>query len=108
QGGPTGSTGRPAEVFYSRRLGRVPQGSVPGSAVHMDEPTATTILGAAKLTGKLGGGWSLGVLEAVTAREEARFTDGAGVRNEIEVEPLSNYLIARLRRDTDDGGTRVG
>src|SRR6266516_175020 len=37
-------------IFYSRRIGRPPQGSATGDFV--DSPTATTILGAAKLTGK--------------------------------------------------------
>jgi hypothetical protein len=108
QGGPTGSTGRPAEVVYSRRIGRAPQGSVPGAAVFSDAPTATTILGAAKFTGKLGSGWSLGLLEAVTAKEEARFMAEDAVGQEVEVEPLTNYLIARARRDANEGRTRIG
>jgi hypothetical protein len=57
--------------FYSRRIGR--QGS--------------TILGAAKLTGKTPSGWSLGVLDAVTQRE---FTTG---------EPLTNHFVARASRE---------
>lgn len=38
--------------FYSRRIGRAPQGAVPG-ADYVDVPIGTSILGAAKLTGKL-------------------------------------------------------
>lgn len=38
--------------FYSRRIGRSPEGSVP-DASFSDTPTGTQILGAAKLTGKL-------------------------------------------------------
>ena len=37
-------------LFYSRRIGRAPQGSASGDFV--EQPTSTTILGAAKLTGK--------------------------------------------------------
>jgi len=108
QGGPTGSTGRPAEVIYSRRIGRTPQGSVPSGAAFSAVPTAATILGAAKLTGKLGNGWSIGLLEAVTGREEARFTSSDGVGDVVEVEPMANMLVARVRRDADGGATRIG
>ncbi len=62
-------------IFYSRRIGRAPQIGATGDFV--DPPTATTILGAAKLTGKTSGGWSIGFLEAVTDEETAR-TRSAG------------------------------
>ena len=52
-------------LFYSRRIGRQPQLS-DGSA---GTPTATSIIGAAKLTGRTSGGLSIGVLDALTARE---------------------------------------
>ena len=58
------------QIFYSRRIGRAPQMSIDGD--HTDIPAATTILGAAKLTGKTNNGWSLGFLEAVTGEEHAR------------------------------------
>lgn len=108
QGGPTGSTGRPAEVLYSRRIGRSPQGSAPANALLADEPSATTILGAAKLTGKVGAGWSIGFLDAVTASEKAHYLDPSGIARDIAVEPAANYLVARARRDTNRGGTRLG
>ena len=51
-------------LFYSRRIGRSPQlTDVYGDAT---SPAATKILGAAKVTGRLPGGFSLGVLDAVT------------------------------------------
>ena len=108
QGGPAGSTGRPAEVVYSRRIGRSPQGSVPELALFSDAPTATTILGAAKVTAKLANGISVGILEAVTNRETGRFTTSSGALEEVEVEPLANYFIGRIRRDSSDGTTRFG
>jgi hypothetical protein len=108
QGGPTGSTGRQAEVLYSRRIGRTPQGSTPGTAAFSDSPSSTTILGAARMTGKLGDGWSVGLLQAVTAREEARFAMVNGDRGSVEVEPLTNYVVGRIRRDTNGGRTRIG
>ena len=60
-------------LFYSRRIGRQPQGAAVGE--YVDAPSATTILSAAKLTGKTAGGWSLNLLEAVTAREHADVAD---------------------------------
>jgi len=108
EGGPTGSTGRQPEVLYSRRIGRAPQGSVPSSAVFSEEPSATTILGAAKVTGRTTGGWSIGLLQAVTGETEARYVDEEGERGVAVLEPLSNYLVARVRRDVRDGSTRYG
>src|SRR5688572_11997316 len=57
------------QLFYSRRIGRAPQMGAAGDFV--DTPTATTILGATKLTGKTMGGWSMAFLEAVTGEESA-------------------------------------
>src|SRR5206468_1928320 len=53
-------------LFYTRRIGRRPQGNVSGDFI--DKPGATTILGAGKLTGKTRNGWTLGLVEAVTGR----------------------------------------
>jgi hypothetical protein len=82
-------------LFYSRRIGRAPQGLATGAFV--DVPASTTILGAAKLVGRARG-WSVGVLDAVTGREYARVADGAE-RGELEVEPLTNYFVGRAQRD---------
>jgi len=83
-------------IFYSRRIGRAPQGSADGDFV--EAPTTSTILGAAKLTGKTHSGWSVGVLDAVTGRERAK-TVSNGIGGKTEVEPLSNYIVARVQRD---------
>jgi hypothetical protein len=90
------------EIFYSRRIGRTPQVSVSGEFT--DLPAATTILGAAKLTGKTRNGWSLGLLNAVTDRETARI-ESAAVRGDATVEPLTNYFVTRMQRDI---GRRAG
>jgi hypothetical protein len=84
------------QIFYSRRIGRTPQ--LNASADYVDAPTATTILGAAKLTGKTSAGWSIGLLEAVTGEESARTQSGL-VASRAVVEPLTNYTVARLQRD---------
>ncbi len=83
-------------LFYSRRIGRAPQGSASGDFV--EQPTSTTILGAAKLTGKTKKGWSLGTLDAVTGREWAKAVTGLE-QTESEVEPLSNYFVGRAEKE---------
>ena len=81
-------------VFYSRRIGRAPQGGVPGAAEFSDVPIATHILGAAKLTGKPVEGFDFGTLQAVTGREAARYREG-GIESRTTVEPLTYYGVAR-------------
>lgn len=88
EGGPMGSTGRPPQLLYSRRIGRAPQGAVPSSAVFSEMDATTTILGAAKVTGRTRGGWSLGFLEAVTGEESARYVDASQAVGKATVEPL--------------------
>ena len=88
-------------LFYSRRIGRQPQRTVDapdgGFAV---SPANSTILGAAKLTGRVGK-FSVGVLDAVTSREDARLADDFG-RRDTPVEPATNFFIARASREFAD------
>jgi uncharacterized protein DUF5916/cellulose/xylan binding protein with CBM9 domain len=101
--GAEGTSG--GQLFYSRRIGREPSLAPP--TPEADVPDATTILGAAKLSGKAAG-WSLGVLEAVTDKETARFRTSDAADREMIVEPLSNYFVGRARREMHDGRTFVG
>ncbi|HEV2736882.1 MAG TPA: DUF5916 domain-containing protein, partial [Longimicrobiaceae bacterium] len=97
------------QFFYTRRVGRAPQLTVGGSSVRFaDAPEQSTILGAAKVSGKTAGGWSVGLMDAVTSREEARYLGLDGERGAAGVEPLSNYLVGRLRRDLNRGNTVLG
>jgi hypothetical protein len=97
------------EYFYSRRVGRAPARRLGGDDfVYVDAPQQTRILGAAKLSGKTPGGWSIGVMDAVTAREDARYVADDGVRRTTPVEPLSNYAVGRIRRDLRGGQTVIG
>lgn len=93
----------PPQLFYSRRVGRAPQGRV--DADFADGPSETTILGAAKLTGKLGE-WSVGVLDALAGKEEARFATGS-VFGRREVEPLTNYFVTRETKELSES-SRLG
>ena len=85
-------------LFYSRRVGRSPQ----LADVYGDEtsPTNTTILGAAKVGGRLGRGLSVGLLDAVTQREQGAL--GA------TIEPRTNYSVARLQQSLFGGEGDVG
>ena len=85
-------------LFYSRRIGRSPQLSDRyGDAA---SPTQSTILGAAKVTGRLGNGLSIGVIDAVTDR-----VAGSQART---IEPMTNYGVVRLQQDLRGGNSGIG
>jgi hypothetical protein len=98
-------SGSSGSVVHTRRIGRAPQGSVSGEFV--DAPDQSTILAAAKVGGQLPGGWSLGVMDALTDRESARFLGPEGI-GEALVEPRTNYFVGRARRDWSEGGSYLG
>ena len=96
-------------LFYSRRIGRAPQGAGLAYAAgeHAQVPGNATILGAAKVTGRTASGWSVGVLDAVTDRERARVATLDGNRFDTEVEPLANYFVGRVAKDYMGGNLQV-
>ena len=84
-------------LFYSRRVGARPRGTV--SDPYADIPDFTTILGAMKLTGRLGSRTQIGALAAVTQREIARtYNPATNLFDETEVEPTSMYGVMRTQR----------
>jgi hypothetical protein len=85
-------------LFYSRRIGRSPQLS--GYYGDASSPTASTILGASKLTGRLSNGLSIGLLDAVTQRAV-----GPG---DATLEPTTNYFATRLQQDFRKGESGIG
>ena len=98
-------------AFYSRRIGRPPQlnGWVSDNAAYYDVPDNTAILGAAKITGRTGNGYTVGVLDAVTGRERARYLGAAGGTEQTQVvEPLTNYFVGRLKKEFRGGATTFG
>jgi hypothetical protein len=96
-------------LFYSRRIGRNPHinpNLAPGE--YADVPKNSTILGAAKFSGKTKNGWSIGVLESLTSNEFAEIRDtNGGTRDEI-VEPLTNYLVTRAQKDFNERNSYIG
>src|SRR5687767_9698773 len=93
-------------VIHTRRIGRFPQGTATGDFV--DIPSSTTILGAAKLTGKTTDDWSFGILEAVTDREHGRAASFSGTQSRTEIEPVTNYFAGRLLKEFNRGRSGVG
>jgi hypothetical protein len=90
-----------ANIFYSRRIGRAPQGSLPNYD-YVDAPSGTHILGAAKISGRIMNDWKIGTIHALTQREFARI-DLASVRSDVEVEPATYYGVLRLQKDFNEG-----
>ena len=101
--------GNAPQFFYSRRIGRAPEGSPTSSGQFVDMPQHTTILGAAKLTGRTLSGWSVGVLDALTTLAQATVLDTTiGTRFRDDVEPTTNYFVARVRRQFNGGNDGFG
>lgn len=99
-------------LFYSRRIGRLPQaGSLAtarASGGFADIPENTTILGAAKVTGRTKNGFSIGVLDALTAEGRARIETPDGRELDQIVEPRTNYFVGRLKKDFRGGNAVLG
>ncbi len=95
-------------LFYTRRIGRAPHGSADPRGGYSEQVNQTTIYGAAKVSGRTPGGWTVGLLTAVTAQEEAQVVDATGNRFVDVVEPRSEYMVGRLARDFRGGLTQVG
>lgn len=94
-------------LFYSRRVGGKPPGD-PENVKYIDKPRQTSILGAAKITGKNAKGFSWGVLESITSRQYAKASYENGTQGEEVVAPLTSYLVARAQQDIHAGKTVVG
>jgi hypothetical protein len=85
--------------FYSRRIGARPLSSVPGAA-YVEPISNTTILGAAKLTGRLRSGLSIAALSAYTQEESARtFINDATGFSEAVVAPGTWYGAAVVQQE---------
>ncbi|HKW40337.1 MAG TPA: DUF5916 domain-containing protein [Gemmatimonadales bacterium] len=83
-------------LFYTRRIGRAPQLGFGDP----NSPTATTIYGATKLTGRLPGGQTIGVMDAITQR-------AAGTLDST-TEPTTNYAVVRAQQDFRNSESGVG
>jgi hypothetical protein len=88
-------------LFYSRRIGRAPRGDVDDEGIdyYSDYPKASTILGAAKISGKLPGGTSVAFLAALTDEEKAEYATTSGDTRKGVVEPRAGYSVLRIKQD---------
>ena len=94
------------DFFYSRRIGRSPQGDVSDNDF-VDYPRETKILGAAKLTGKLNESTSIGAISAVTERTHATLYNNA-IKTKEEIEPLTHYGVLRAQKEINGGKQGLG
>ncbi|HUF64761.1 MAG TPA: DUF5916 domain-containing protein [Gemmatimonadaceae bacterium] len=98
------------QMFYTRRIGRNPQLFPAGN--YVDMPDNTTILGAGKVTGRVGSN-TIGVLNALTRAEKADvllIDSESGERTQFQrdVEPATNYFVGRVRRELRGGASSIG
>ncbi|MBD3232707.1 MAG: hypothetical protein GF315_03175 [candidate division Zixibacteria bacterium] len=90
-------------LFYSRRIGQRPRNYPDGYDYFIDKPEQTTILGAAKITGRTDNGWVIGFMNSVTDRERARYVDEDGIERTSTVEEPANYNITRVKKEFSNG-----
>ncbi|NIM50892.1 MAG: hypothetical protein GTN62_10630 [Gemmatimonadales bacterium] len=103
------SRGGQEGLVYTRRIGRSPQVSPDGDqGGYAEDLVETTILSAAKVSGQIGRGWSVGLAQAVTAKELAQTVDSAGVEGRAPVEPLTSYTVVRAERALRQGRLAYG
>jgi len=95
-------------LFFSRRIGRSPQVNLETTdEAFVNQPQNTTILGAAKFSGKTKNGWSIGVLESMTSKEFTEISTN-GNTSELLAEPFTNYLVGRVQKDFNKKNTFFG
>lgn len=85
-------------ALYTRRIGRAPQ--LAGRYGSASSPLTTRILGAAKVSGRVKGGTSFGLMTATTARE--------GGTQDRTIEPAAQYVVARALRELRGGRGEFG
>ena len=96
--------GPTTNYFHSRRIGAPPQGTATGDFVKV--PGITTILGAAKLTGRPSSGTSVGVPGAVTGAEHSQTFDlASGTFDEVRVAPRTLYGVVRIQQEFGAAGS---
>jgi len=101
-------SGNRDNLFFSRRIGRSPQVYPTNTGdAFVNQPQNTTILGAAKFSGKTKNGWSIGILESMTSREFTKINID-GNTTESLAEPFTNYFVSRVQKDFNNKNTFLG
>lgn len=97
-----------ANLFYTRRIGHTPEYRPElQNNEYLKYPDNTSILSAVKISGKTSKGLAVGVLQSLTANENAQLFSG-GKTKDIRVEPLTSYTVARLQQDYKEGNSTLG
>jgi hypothetical protein len=98
-------------LFFSRRIGKRPSGadavSAPSRGAVDENPLVTTILCAAKVSGRTNGGLSVGAISAATDHEDAIVRDSLGRLSSSRTEPRGLYNVLRLKQDLE-GNSWIG
>ena len=96
-------------VYYSRRIGQAP-GFIPeiNGDHYMQTPENSTILGAAKISGKTSGGLSVGILESITSSENAKVYYPGNENQDTLIMPYSNFIVARVLQEKNNANTIFG
>jgi hypothetical protein len=106
EGAPLFNIGHP-NFYYSRRIGGRPVG--PAAGDYVDYPTSTTILTAAKLSGRLPSKTSIAFLSAVTAEESAEVASATTLeRRDVDVAPRAYYGVGRVLQEFGRLGSTAG
>jgi hypothetical protein len=95
-------------LFYSRRIGHSPSLTLdPANNLFVKSPDKTSIMSAVKFSGTTSNGLSVGLIQSVTANEFARVSDNGNLSS-TKVEPLTNYVVARVQKGYNAGNTVIG
>jgi hypothetical protein len=93
--------------YYSRRIGGRPIGPADGD--YVEYPESTTILAAAKLTGRLPSKTSLGFIAAVTDDEDARVASaGLLEQRDVPVAPRAYHFVGRMLQEFGPAASTAG
>ncbi len=96
-------------LFYSRRIGHSPSLKInPNDNLFVKSPINTTILSAIKLSGTTSKGLTVGIIQSFTANEYAKLIDSDGNAGSRKVEPLTNWMVARVQKGYNAGTTTLG
>jgi hypothetical protein len=93
--------------FYSRRIGRPPQASLPEGISPVEVASSTTILGAGRLSLRTPSGWSGGAFQAWTNSERGHIADSLG-RREVQLDPVTSFSVLRATHESSGGQSAIG
>jgi hypothetical protein len=86
-------------VLYTRRIGHQPPlPTLNAGEALVAEPEPSTIYGAAKLSGTIGGRTTVGIISAVTGENDVTIQNPDGSQLRRLVDPLTAFNVVRVKR----------